>query len=65
MILGSLWMFLADLFFMAIIFAGVGLLIRYVLHQTVGTMEEKVTISRKREFVPLFEKHQDSTPIKP
>lgn len=58
--MGSIWLFLADLLFMGFIFAGMAFLIRYILHQTVGTMNEPI-IKRSRELIPHFEKHQEHT----
>jgi hypothetical protein len=54
-------MFLAELFFMGVVFAGVALLIRYVLQQTM-TPEEEAGPREHREFFPLLEKHQQDGP---
>jgi hypothetical protein len=55
--LGSIWMFLAELFFMGIIFAGVWLLVRFVIKQTDA---ERIHPQAPDEFIPCLEKHQDS-----
>jgi hypothetical protein len=50
-------MFLAELFFMGIIFAGVWLLVRFVIKQTDA---ERIHPQAPDEFIPCLEKHQDS-----
>jgi len=61
--LGSIGIFLAELFFMGVIFAGVALLVRYVLQQTVDHDQADTASDRptrtSRKLLPLLEKHQD------
>jgi hypothetical protein len=57
--LGSIGMFLAELFFMGTIFAGVILLLRYIVGQTMDTNANKGGARGHSEFFPLLGKHQD------
>lgn len=56
--LGSIWMFLAELFFMGVIFLGVGLLVRFVVPQALAT---ETASSDDQPFIPLAGKHHDGT----
>lgn len=56
--LGSIWMFLAELFFMGVIFLGVGTLVRFLL---APTLVPETTDSADEQYLPLVRKHQDST----
>jgi len=57
--LGSIGMFLAELFFMGTIFAGVVLLLRYIVGQTVHANAEDGATHGHSKFFPLLGKHQD------
>lgn len=58
--MGSIGMFLAELFFMGIIFVGVGLLLRNILRQSAPSSTNAAVVSpRLSTFLPRFGKHQD------
>lgn len=57
--MGSIGMFLAELFFMGTIFAGVVLLLRYIVGQTVHANAEDGATHGHSKFFPLLGKHQD------
>jgi hypothetical protein len=52
-------MFLAELFFMGVIFMGVGMLVRYLIHPTL--VPEAAHAADEQQLLPLVQKHQDST----
>ena len=57
--MGSIGMFLAELFFMGTIFAGVILLLRAIMGQTEETQANEGRSHGHSEFFPLLGKHQD------
>jgi len=54
--LGSIWMFLAEIFFLGVIFVGLGSLVHYFFKQAVDPHDTRETT----EFNPLLGRHQDS-----